>query len=100
MRQDSYVEYLRFLACVPPLHLILRVPSHRASSSDAVAWGERPCSVVVASVCPCSFLEDSELVPAQPTIRRRTAHPSRKVPTTAMRCTWRTTAHPPSTTCA
>ena len=75
--------------------LMVLVPSHLACS-DAVAWGERPCSVV-ASVCPCSFLlEVSELVPEQPTIRRRTKHPIRKVTTTAMRCLWRITAHPPS----
>src|SRR5215207_8832081 len=74
--------------------LVFRVPSHRASSSD-VASGERPCSLV-DSVWPCSFLEDSERVPAQPTIRTRTAHPIRKVHTTAMRCAWRITAHPPS----
>src|SRR5918994_5937084 len=64
--------------------LMVRVPSHRASSSDSVAWGELPCS---------SFLlEVSEFVPAQPTIRRRKAHPSRKVPTTAMRRPCETTA--------
>src|SRR5215207_9114612 len=70
----------------PPLRLILRVPSHRASSSDAVAWGE----------LPCSFFEVSERVPEQPTPRRRTTHPIRKIPTTAMRCPRRTTIHPPS----
>src|SRR5215207_10601634 len=72
--------------------LMVLVPSHRPSSLDAGAWGE----------CPCSFLlEVSELVvPAQPTTRRRTAHPIRKVPTTAMRCPRRTTtAHPLSLTC-
>src|SRR5829696_5985092 len=53
----------------------VRVPWHRASSSDAVASGELPCS---------SFLlEVSELVvPAQPPTRRRTAHPIRKALTT------------------
>src|SRR5215211_4329433 len=66
---------------------MLRVPPHRASSSEAVAWGELPCS---------SFLELSELVPEQPTISRRKAHPIRKVPTKAISCPWRTTAHPPS----
>src|SRR5215212_11367553 len=65
---------------------MLRVPWHRASSED-VAWGELPCSFL---------LEVSELVPAQPTTRRRTAHPIRKVPTTGMRCPRRITAHPPS----
>src|SRR5215203_7520093 len=60
------------------------VPSHRASSLDAVASGELPCSFL---------LEVSELVPAQPTTRTRTAHPSRKA-TTAMRCAWRTTTAP------
>src|SRR5215218_8571658 len=73
---------------------MVRVPSHRASS-EPVASGERVCSLVVASVCPFSFLEVSERVAAQPTTRR-TAHPIRKVPTTAMRCPRRTTAHPPS----
>src|SRR5829696_1948899 len=67
--------------------LIFRVPSHRPSSSDSVALGELPCSFL---------LEVSELVPAQPTTRRRTAHPIRKVPTTGMRCPRRITAHPPS----
>src|SRR5215207_5950564 len=61
---------------------MLRVPPHRASS-DAVA-----------SVWTCSS-GASERPPAQPTTRR-TAHPIRKIPTTAMRCPWRTTAHPPS----
>src|SRR5215217_5508172 len=65
--------------------LVFCVPSHRASS-EAVALGE----------LPCSFLEVSELVPAQPTTRRIAAHPIRKVPTTAMRRPWRTTTHPPS----
>src|SRR5215213_9441829 len=69
----------------------VRVPWHRASSSDAVASGELPCSFL---------LEGSEGVPAQPTTRRRKAPPIRMVPTTAMRCTWRTTAHPPSAICA
>src|SRR5215208_2153985 len=48
--------------------LVFCVPSHRASS-EAVALGE----------LPCSFLEVSELVPAQPTTRRIAAHPIRKV---------------------
>src|SRR5215217_144973 len=65
---------------------MLRVPPHRASS-DSVALGELPCSFL---------LEDSERVPAQPTTRRRAAHPIRQVPTTAISCPWRTTAHPPS----
>src|SRR5215203_760908 len=74
--------------------------SHRASS-DSVASGERGWScLVVASVCPCCSFEASELVPAQPTTRRRTAHPITKALTTAMRCPRRTTAHPPSSTCA
>src|SRR5215204_3895592 len=65
--------------------LVVLVPWHRASS-EAVAWGE----------CPCSFLlELTELVPAQPT-PRRTTHPIRKVTTKAMRCAWRTTALSPS----
>src|SRR5215204_663292 len=75
--------------------LKVRVPSHRASS-DAVAGGERVGSFLVASVCPWPSCGASELVPAQPTIRRRTAHPIRKVPTTTMRCPWRTATHPPS----
>src|SRR5215212_988500 len=66
---------------------MLRVPPHRASSSEAVAWGELPCS---------SFLELSELVPEQPTISRRKAHPIRKVPTKAISCPWRTTTPSPS----
>src|SRR5215211_2697676 len=46
--------------------LMVLVPSHRASSLDAVASGE----------CPFSFLlEVSELVPEQLTTRRRTAPP-------------------------
>src|SRR5215204_2323219 len=75
-----------------------RVPWHRASS-EAVASGEHVCSFLVASVGSCSFLKVTELVPAQPTPRRSTAKPIRKVPTTATRCLWRTTAHPPSLTC-
>src|SRR5829696_7387835 len=66
--------------------LVVLVPWHRASS-EAVAWGELPCSFL---------LEVSELVPAQPTARRRTAHPIRKATTKAMLRPWRTTAHPPS----
>src|SRR5215211_1522490 len=58
------------------LTLIFLVPSHRASSLEAVAWGELPCSFL---------LEAPELAPEQPTTRRK-AHPIRKVPTTAMRC--------------
>src|SRR5215204_3319192 len=54
--------------------LMVRVPSHRASS-ESVALGE----------LPGSFLEASEPPPAQPTTRR-TAHPIRKILTTAMRC--------------
>src|SRR5215218_1695326 len=72
------------------LTLMVRVHSHRASSSDPLALGELPCSFL---------LEVSELVPAQPTTRRSTAHPIRKVPTTTMRCPCRATAHPPSSTC-
>src|SRR5215212_3566591 len=69
------------------LTLVFRVPSHR-DSSEGVAWGELPCSFLLAV---------SELVvPAQPTTRRRKAYPIRRVPTTAMRCTWRTTAPLPS----
>ena len=71
----------------------VRVPSHRASSSDAAP--ECPYSLLVASVCPCS-LGASERVPEQPTARRRTEHPIRKVPTTAMRRAWRTVAPSPS----
>src|SRR5215218_4133036 len=56
----------------------VRVPWHRASSSDAVASGERICS----------FLEVSELVPAQPPTRRRTAHPIRKALTTTADYSW------------
>src|SRR5215218_3214902 len=65
--------------------LMVLVPSHRASS-EAVASGE----------LACSFPEVSELVPEQPTPRRRTAHPIRKIPTKAMICRWRTTAPSPS----
>src|SRR5215208_37502 len=67
--------------------LVVRVPSHRASSLDTVAPGELPCSFL---------LEVSELVPEQPTASRRKAHPIRKAPTKAISCPWRTTAHPPS----
>src|SRR5215217_9051514 len=84
-----------FVTAVSSSHLMVRVPSHRGSS-DVVASGERPCSFV-ASLCPCfSSCEDSALTPDPPITRRRTAHPIRKAPTTAMRCPWRTTAHPPS----
>src|SRR5829696_2503943 len=67
--------------------LMVLVPPHRASSSDAGAWGE----------CPCSFLlEVSELVvPAQPTTRRRTAHPIRKANTAMLRPRRTTTPSPP-----
>src|SRR5215216_3349339 len=65
---------------------MLRVPPHRASSSEAVAWGE----------CVCSFCGASEPTPAQPTATRRTAHPIRKVPTKAISCPWRTTTPSPS----
>jgi hypothetical protein len=71
------------------------VSSRAVVSSGAVASGERVCSFLAASVCPCSF-GASERVPAQPATRRRTAHPIRKVTTTAMRRLWRTTAHSPS----
>src|SRR5215203_2306943 len=50
---------------------MVRVPSHLASS-EAVASGE----------CPCAFSEVSELIPAQPPIRRKKAHPIRKILTT------------------
>src|SRR5215203_6401417 len=66
---------------------MVRVPWHRASS-EAVASGALPCSSFLLNV--------SELVPSQPTARRRKAHPIRKVNTTAMRCPRRTTTHPPS----
>src|SRR5215213_490422 len=65
--------------------LMVLVPSHRPSS-EAVASGE----------LACSFPEVSELVPEQPTPRRRTAHPIRKIPTKAISCPWRTTAPSPS----
>src|SRR5215211_5928328 len=69
--------------------------SHRASS-DSVASGERGWScLVVASVCPCCSFEASELVPAQPTTRRRTTHSIRKA-TKAMLRPWRTTSPSPS----
>src|SRR5215208_7171575 len=59
----------RAVAPSPPLgSLVVLVPWHRASS-EAVAWGD----------LPSSFLEVSELVPAQPTTRRIAAHPIRKV---------------------
>jgi hypothetical protein len=64
------------------------VPSHRASS-EAVAWGERPCS---------SFLEVSASTLEASAIRR-TAHPIRKATTKAISCTWRTTAPSPSLAC-
>src|SRR5215216_3740692 len=73
---------------------MVRVPSHRDSSetaSETAALGEGPCSFFL--------LEVSEGVLEQPTASRRTAHPIRKVPTTAMRCPRRTTTHPPSLTC-
>src|SRR5215208_1663357 len=76
-----------FVVKCSPHFLKVLVPWHRASSSDTVACDELPCSF---------FLELSELVPAQPTTRRRTAHPIRKVLITAMKRPWRTTAHPPS----
>src|SRR5215212_3433961 len=60
------------------------VSSHRACSDAALA--ERVCSLLVVSVCPLSSCGASERVPAQLTTRRRTAHPIRKGPTTAMRC--------------
>jgi hypothetical protein len=41
-------------------------------------------------------LEVSERTPAQPTTMRRTAHPTRKAPTTAMLRPWRTTTPSPS----
>src|SRR5215217_4100906 len=66
--------------------LIFLVPSHRASSLEAVAWGE----------CVCSLCRASEPTPAQPTATRRTAHPIRKATTTAVRRPWRTTTHLPS----
>src|SRR5215218_6895041 len=71
-----------FVTVVPAyFDLKVRVPPHRASS-DAVALGECPCSLLVASVCPWPSLGASELVPAQLTIRRRKAHPIRKILTT------------------
>src|SRR5215204_4530407 len=75
-----------------PCRSMGRVSAHRASSEAALA--ERVCSLV-ASVCPCC-LGLSELVPEQPTTRRRTAHPIRKVPTKAMLRPWRTTTPSPS----
>src|SRR5215212_1751950 len=56
--------------------LMVRVRSHRASSSEAVVLGE----------LPCSFLEVSERGPEQPTTRRRKAHPIREALTTDLRC--------------
>src|SRR5215208_6322769 len=67
--------------------ILLFVPSHRASSSEAVAWGELPCSFL---------LEVSERVPAQPTASRKTAHPIRKATTKAISCPWRATTPSPS----
>src|SRR5215213_8552275 len=55
---------------------MLRVRSHRSDCARSLGASER--------------------TPAQPTTRRRTAHPMRKTPTTAMRCPWRITEHPPS----
>src|SRR5215218_10469694 len=46
------------------------------------------------SECPCSSVA-SACTPEPPTTRR-TAHPIRKVPTTAMRCPWPITAYAPS----
>src|SRR5215204_3456395 len=54
--------------------LMVLVPWHRASSF---------------------FLEVSACTPEAPATRR-TAHPIKKVPTTAMRCPWRTTTPSPS----
>src|SRR5215210_2164821 len=82
-RRSYVVKATHFSLRTLVLTLMVCVPSHRASSSDAVAWGE----------FPCAFLEVSERVPAQPTNTRRTAHPITKVPTTTMRCGWRTTVH-------
>src|SRR5215213_1884842 len=67
--------------------LMVRVPSHRASSSESVAWGELPCSFL---------LEVSERVPAQPTASRKTSHPIRKATTKAISCPWRATTPSPS----
>src|SRR5215207_3697757 len=46
-------------------------------SSTALASGERVCSFLAASVCPCSSCGSSERTPAQPTTTR-TAHPITK----------------------
>src|SRR5918994_4542856 len=54
--------------------------------------------VLVPSHRSSSFLEACACTPEAPA-SRRTAHPIRKVPTTAMRCPRRTTTHPPSLTC-
>src|SRR5215212_3675464 len=75
----------------PHFFLMVRVPSTASehwASSDAVA-----------SVWPCSSLRACECTPAQPPTRRRTAHPNRKVPTTAMKRLWRITAHPLALAC-